>query len=102
MKNKSSKLRKLEQSRYSIITDNLEYCYVCGRKAVHIHEVYDGAYRIASMKYGCCLPLCFECHRYMHDNPKFAYKYEIMMENRFNEVYPDLDFHDYFFYKKKS
>lgn len=32
LKQKSSKLAKLERNRFSIITDKLDECYICKRK----------------------------------------------------------------------
>lgn len=40
IKQKSSKLTKLEKNRYSIITDNLEKCYFCPKKKKELHEVF--------------------------------------------------------------
>lgn len=63
MKNKTSKLAKLEKERYSIMTDDLEHCYICGNDSVDLHEVYAGTNRKMSMKNGFCLPLCRTHHR---------------------------------------
>lgn len=63
MKKKSSKLAKLEKSRYSIFTNDFTKCYYCKRQGpVDIHEVYGGSNRQRSMKYGLCVPLCRSCH----------------------------------------
>lgn len=62
MKNKTSKLRNLEKNRYSILTDNMEDCYLCDNKADHIHEIYGAGSRKTSMKNGFCAPLCYRCH----------------------------------------
>lgn len=69
MKKKSSKLRKLESSRYSILTTDFEHCFICGKPKQDIHEIYGGGNRQVSMKYGFCVPLCRECHRYLTDHP---------------------------------
>ena len=71
MKTKSSKLGNLERKRKSILTDNLDVCYLCppGRKnrAASMHEIYKGANRIASAKNNFCVPLCADCHRHTED-----------------------------------
>lgn len=70
IKKKSSKLAKLERNRYSIITYNLDICYVCQEhQKVHFDEVFGGRNRQTSMKYGLVIPICFKCHRKLTDNP---------------------------------
>ena len=58
MRNKTYKLQKLEKQRYSILTDDLEHCFMCGQSPVDIHEIFCGAKRQTSMKNGFCVPLC--------------------------------------------
>lgn len=62
MKQKTSKLRKLERERYSILTNDLENCFICQRPAQDVHEIFCGAKRQMSMKNGFCVPLCREHH----------------------------------------
>lgn len=70
IKQKSSKLAKLERNRYSIITYNLDICYICQKhKKDHLDEVFGGRNRQTSMKYGMVIPICFKCHRKLTDNP---------------------------------
>lgn len=70
IKQKSSKLAKLERNRYSIITYNLDICYICkSHKKDHLDEVFGGRNRQTSMKYGLVIPICFKCHRILTDNP---------------------------------
>ena len=70
IKQKSSKLAKLERNRYSIITYNLDICYVCKQhKKENLDEVFGGRNRQTSMKYGLVIPICFKCHRKLTDNP---------------------------------
>lgn len=71
MHNKSKKLKKLERNRRSVFTDDLEHCYLCGRKKDDPHEVYAGRNRINSIKYNFVLPLCRECHYLNQNNPLF-------------------------------
>lgn len=70
MKKKSSKLRKLEQNRFSILTDDLEHCYFCKRffrdiPKDDLHEIYGGSNRQRSMKHGFVAPLCRNCHQHL-------------------------------------
>lgn len=63
MRKKSNKLRKKEKNRFSIFTNDFRRCFYCGRYGgIDKHEVYGGANRQASMKYGLVVPLCRNCH----------------------------------------
>lgn len=68
---KSKKLKKLERNRRSVFTDDLEHCYLCGRKKDDLHEIFGGRNRINSIKYNFILPLCRECHSINQNNPLF-------------------------------
>lgn len=71
MRNKSNKLAKLERNRKSVFTNNLDICYLCGKKKNDLHEVYAGRNRINSIKYGFVLPLCRQCHSLNQNNSAF-------------------------------
>ena len=62
IKKKSNKLAQKEKKRFSILTNNLEQCYLCQNKKQDIHEIYKGCNRQTSMKYGFCIPICRNCH----------------------------------------
>ena len=62
MKNKSSKLAKLERNRASVFTDDLEHCILCGKPREHLHEIIYGKNRINSIKYNFVIPLCANHH----------------------------------------
>lgn len=94
MKNKTSKLLKLEKNRYSIITDNLDRCYICQKPKDHLHEVYYGNNRINSMKYGCIIPVCYQCHAKIHNDIQLDVKLKKMLNRAFLEYYKCDD--DYF------
>ena len=71
MKNKSKKMAKLERNRSSVFTNDLEHCYLCGRKKEDLHEVYAGRNRLNSIKYNFVLPLCRKCHSQKQNNQVF-------------------------------
>ena len=96
MKSKSSKLAKLERNRFSLFTDDLEHCIICGKKKDNIHEVIYGRNRINSMKYGLTIPLCNYHHRLIHSNSILANEYKKRGQAMFNKTYPDLKFEDIF------
>lgn len=67
IRKRSNKLAKLEQKRFSIITDDFEHCYLCDRYLnpyeVNKHEAFFGrGNREQSMRYGLVVPLCDNCH----------------------------------------
>lgn len=68
MKNKSSKLAKLERDRFSLFTDDLEHCIICGKRKNNLHEVFPGAFRLRSIKEHMVLPLCSLHHKQIHDD----------------------------------
>lgn len=56
MHNKSKKLTKLERNRASVFTDDLEHCYLCGKKKNDLHEIFGGRNRLNSIKYNLAFP----------------------------------------------
>ena len=82
-------IKKLEKNRFSIITNNLDFCYLCGRKKDHLHEVFFGKNRINSMKYGCVVPLCSNCHYKVHHNINIDMQLKKQLQKKFEEIYSD-------------
>lgn len=86
MKNKSTKLVRLERSRYSIFYEDLNVCMNCGSTyQMTKHEIFEGKNRINSMKYGFVLPLCLRCHRELQDNKDFNDKWKIKSQKYFEK-----------------
>lgn len=81
--NRSRKLSKREKERYSILYRDLSKCAVCGSKRSDLHEVFEGSYRQASIKYGMVIPVCRLCHQKMHQSKTFAMYYKIQFEKEF-------------------
>lgn len=100
--NKSYKIKKLENNRFSILTNDLTKCYCCPKPKQHLHEVYEGIYRNRSMEYGCVLPLCNDCHIKIHHDAEFKLYYKRLMESQFKKTYPNLNFNELFYYKDLS
>ena len=96
IKTKSSRLAKLERNRFSLFTDDLDHCIICGKKKDNIHEVIYGKNRINSMKFGLTIPLCNYHHQMMHSNPVLSNKYKKRGQALFDSAYPDLKFGDIF------
>lgn len=83
--------------RYSILQQEMNRCYVCGTtKDLHIHEVFYGVNRQNSIKYGCCVSLCAKHHNMsnegVHFNKELDKHLKGEMQERFEKVYPELDF----------
>ena len=89
---KSYKITKLERNRFSIITNNLDVCILCGNKKDNLHEIFGGRNRSNSMKYGLVIPLCLEHHQKIHKNKELQDFYHRIGQDRFIKHYPDLDF----------
>ena len=87
MKQKSSKLAKLERSRFSIFTDDLDTCMFCGMSATDLNEIFRGRNRKNSMKYGAVQPLCRKCHSKITNNTELENKWKIKGQKRVMEYY---------------
>lgn len=87
MKQKSSKLAKLERSRFSIFTDDLETCIVCGMTATDMNEIFRGRNRQNSMKWGLCIPMCRRCHSHLTDNTELETKWKIKGQKKAMKYY---------------
>ena len=85
MKQKTSKLAKLERNRKSILTDNLEKCFICGRTATDMHEIFSGANRKASMIHDFCCPLCRTCHQTITLNYGLNLRLKRLCQEKFEE-----------------
>ena len=103
MKVKSNKLAKLERDRFSLFTDDLEHCIICGKSPVNKHEIFYGSgNRQKSMKYGLVIPLCTCEHHNQIECKGIHFDTELQDEWRkkgqalFEETYPDLNFIEIF------
>ena len=62
IKKRTYKQAKAEANRYSILTDDLKHCIICGKTPVNLHEIFYGSNRHNSIKYGTVIPLCTTEH----------------------------------------
>lgn len=62
IKKQTYKHQKADKNRFSIITNDLEHCIVCGKNKNALHEVFYGSYRLVSIRYGMVIPLCLKHH----------------------------------------
>ena len=80
----------------SIIQEDTNYCFVCGRYGTEIHHIFFGtSNRKMSDKYRCVVGLCYEHHRGnsgVHHNREFDLELKRMAQKRFQDIYPEYDF----------
>lgn len=78
---RTSKQKQLEEKRYSILTKNLDKCYICKKVKDDIHEIYGGSNRKRSIENGFCVPLCRQCHQ----NELIIQKLRIIMQKEYEK-----------------
>lgn len=103
IKKRTYKLSKREKQRFSIFTSDLDKCIICGKFPVNKHEIFFGnGKRQLSIEYGLVIPLCTETHhnqaeqKGIHFDSKLREEWHIRGQNKFEEVYPELDFLEIF------
>ena len=91
LKRETSKHRNADSKRFSIITNDLEHCIVCGAKKEALHEVFYGSYRHNSIKYGLVIPLCENHHTKditsIHKDRQFDLSMKFLAQKVFVEKY---------------
>ena len=92
IKKKSSKLANLEKNRFSIITNNLEKCYLCFSKKEDLHEVIEGKNRQVSMQYGLVIPICRKCHEKVTNDKTLQEKLHKVGQKVFEKHYKTENF----------
>lgn len=110
MKKLPKRYRVPDGKRFSIITDKMDRCIVCGRRVYtdtddlfrrrHLHEIFGGTGRRELSKYyGLVVPLCYECHEGdngVHKNRVYDIALKEEGQKAFEEHYPDEDFLEVF------
>ena len=80
----------------SIIQDDTDYCFVCGRYGTEIHHIMFGtANRKLSDKYGLVIGLCYEHHRGrtgVHQNRELDLTMKRVAQREFIKTYQNEDF----------
>lgn len=92
MRTKTSKLAKLERNRKSILTDDLEHCFICKRQAIDLHEIYSGGSRKASMEHDFICPLCRACHQNITLNYGLNLRLKKLCQQKFEETHERNEF----------
>jgi len=83
-------------AKFSILTDNLEQCMMCGtHDMIERHHIMNAADRNKSTKYGLIAPLCVYCHRVgrhaVHNNAKNMNMLKAKAHVAFEKHYPEED-----------
>ena len=103
-------MKTSDAKRYSILTDDFNHCYICGKYGklknvspwlkLDLHEIFFGSNREKSKKYGLVVPLCHEgCHqgsKGVHFNRELDLQLKRIGQKAFAERYPDEDFLEVF------
>ena len=90
LKPRTNKQAKKEKERFSILTNDLEHCILCGQKKDNLHEVFGGRNRANSMQYGIVIPLCLFHHQEIHKNKELQDFYHKLGQKKFMEYYHKL------------
>lgn len=85
MKYKTNKLKKLEQGRMSILTEDLKTCYICKKNKQDLHEIFEGARRVSSIKYNMVVPLCRYCHNKIHTDRELSLHFKRLCQKEFEK-----------------
>lgn len=97
LKKRTSKQAKKEKNRFSIIYQDLKKCGYCGSEiAIELNEIFEGAYRQTSIKYGMVAPFCHKHHRRFHKNRLFNLKYKSMFQKEYEKTHTHNEFMDIF------
>jgi hypothetical protein len=92
IKKKTTVLNNLEKKRYSILTNDLEHCYICGRAKEQIHEIYKGSNRKRCMENGFCIPICEKCHKQTEIDIKTLDKYRQECQKKYEKTHTREEF----------
>ena len=81
----------------SIIQEDMDYCFECGRYGTEVHHViYGTANRKLSDRYGLVVGLCYNHHRgkqgVHNGNKELDMKLKRIGQKAFMEHYPEADF----------
>lgn len=83
-----------KEYEHSIMTDDLEHCYICGREAVQFHHVFGAYNRKKATEDGLFVPLCLDCHIKVHT--EHSQKLNYMLKRNGQLAYEEICGHDSF------
>ena len=59
--------QKPDAYKRSILTDDLDHCYFCGKPREQFHHIFGGPSRLHSTNDDMIIPICWRCHSKIHD-----------------------------------
>lgn len=71
----------------SIVQENAERCFICGRRATQTHHVFGGSNRKLADEDGLTVRLCQYCHDMVHFDPELSYPMQRALHERGQEAY---------------
>ena len=77
---------------HSIMTDDLDTCYICGRDRTQFHHVFGASNRNHSTEDGLFIPVCAECHESIHKFNTIAITLKQEGQRRYEETYSREEF----------
>lgn len=87
LKKKTKKQQQLENSRYSIIQEDLNKCYFCNNKSVDWHEMIKGRNRKKCIKWGLVMRICRSCHTKTEEDSEFYKEIRKNAQLKWQEYY---------------
>ena len=89
IKNKSNKLAKIERKRFSILQEDDEECFICGKyfKKLDPHEAFGGCNRLKSIEHGLVYYICRICHAEADINEELRQSLHDYAKEKFIEKY---------------
>lgn len=87
LKQKTSGQKALEDSRYSILQDDLNKCFFCSNKATDWHELLKGRNRKNCIKWGLCVRICRDCHIKTETDSNFYQEWQVIAQKIWQERY---------------
>lgn len=77
----------MKQKRRSVLTDDLEHCYLTGSPEVHIHHVFGGPNRSLSEEDGFIVPLRPDLHNMSNKGVHFNRELDLMLKRKCQEIF---------------
>ena len=87
LKQKTSGQKAIEDSRYSILQENLTKCFFCSNKSTDWHELLKGKNRKKCIKWGLCVRICRNCHTRTENDSKFYQEGRILAQKVWQDHY---------------
>ena len=67
---------------FSLMTDDLEHCYICGSKAIQYHHIFNASARGKATEDHLWIPVCFNCHVKIHNERSQRLNYSLKRDGQ--------------------